>query len=118
RSYCLSLPVSILFLHSAPPLTQFHALPLHDALPIFSVKQGRGLFARRSAVHAVDNVSVRLDGGKVTALEPHRHVVNRVHRRPARDRKSTRLNSSHVEISYAVFCLKKKKICIKPCIVE
>src|SRR5579871_4721395 len=30
-------------------------------------------------------------------------------RRPPRDRKSTRLNSSHVEISYAVFCLKKKK---------
>src|SRR6266496_5013130 len=29
--------------------------------------------------------------------------------RPHRDRKSTRLNSSHVEISYAVFCLKKKK---------
>src|SRR6266496_6293989 len=29
--------------------------------------------------------------------------------RPRRDRKSTRLNSSHVEISYAVFCLKKKK---------
>src|SRR5438874_4734583 len=28
---------------------------------------------------------------------------------PDRDRKSTRLNSSHVEISYAVFCLKKKK---------
>src|SRR5690349_25122155 len=30
-------------------------------------------------------------------------------RRRGRDRKSTRLNSSHVEISYAVFCLKKKK---------
>src|SRR5690349_22822790 len=30
------------------------------------------------------------------------------HREDARDRKSTRLNSSHVEISYAVFCLKKK----------
>src|SRR5690349_23315567 len=30
-------------------------------------------------------------------------------RREAADRKSTRLNSSHVEISYAVFCLKKKK---------
>src|SRR5436305_10608163 len=29
--------------------------------------------------------------------------------RPSRDRKSTRLNSSHVRISYAVFCLKKKK---------
>src|SRR5204863_9774563 len=32
-----------------------------------------------------------------------------VSRRPCPDRKSTRLNSSHVEISYAVFCLKKKK---------
>src|SRR3712207_6854013 len=30
---------------------------------------------------------------------------------PARDRKSTRLNSSHANISYAVFCLKKKKYC-------
>src|SRR2546430_4271822 len=30
---------------------------------------------------------------------------------PARDRKSTRLNSSHSQISYAVFCLKKKKSC-------
>src|SRR5690606_31472428 len=37
-------------------------------------------------------------------LHPHGHP----HRR--RDRKSTRLNSSHVKISYAVFCLKKKKI--------
>src|SRR2546430_8289248 len=34
-----------------------------------------------------------------TQVEPHRH----------RDRKSTRLNSSHSQISYAVFCLKKKK---------
>src|SRR5207249_6810811 len=33
--------------------------------------------------------------------------------RAARDRKSTRLNSSHVSISYAVFCLKKKKILYK-----
>ena len=39
-----------------------------DLVKHFSVKQGRGLFVRRSAVHAVDNVSVRLDGGKVTAL--------------------------------------------------
>src|SRR5690349_22826304 len=37
-------------------------------------------------------------------------IVRRPARRPRRqDRKSTRLNSSHVEISYAVFCLKKKK---------
>src|SRR5690349_23373530 len=43
---------------------------------------------------------------------PARAVRGAVHAggaRPAPDRKSTRLNSSHVEISYAVFCLKKKK---------
>src|SRR5204863_9372131 len=38
-------------------------------------------------------------------------------REPFRDRKSTRLNSSHVEISYAVFCLKKKKNTKKSTIV-
>src|SRR3712207_8778947 len=50
-------------------------------------------------------------------LEPafaHRHVQDVVGwldavRRPGEDRKSTRLNSSHANISYAVFCLKKKK---------
>src|SRR5690606_40802540 len=36
-------------------------------------------------------------------------VVALLGERPAQDRKSTRLNSSHVKISYAVFCLKKKK---------
>src|SRR5690349_22247360 len=39
-------------------------------------------------------------------------AVLRVASPQAIDRKSTRLNSSHVEISYAVFCLKKKKICM------
>src|SRR5204862_2517716 len=57
----------------------------------------------------------------LNALTPKRlELLQDVHREPAssvkalaerlgRDRKSTRLNSSHVEISYAVFCLKKKK---------
>src|SRR5690606_41718441 len=36
-------------------------------------------------------------------------TANRTCNQTARDRKSTRLNSSHVKISYAVFCLKKKK---------
>src|SRR5690349_24071992 len=34
------------------------------------------------------------------------------------DRKSTRLNSSHVEISYAVFCLKKKRKCLDPRVIS
>src|SRR5690349_23656525 len=46
------------------------------------------------------------DGTHARALQEVRWLGSR----PARDRKSTRLNSSHVEISYAVFCLKKKKI--------
>src|SRR5688572_31795093 len=37
-----------------------------------------------------------------------REAVAELHRQPAQDRKSTRLNSSHSQISYAVFCLKKK----------
>src|SRR5207249_6104475 len=46
--------------------------------------------------------------------QPERHGQRRYEpwkgrRLPGRDRKSTRLNSSHVSISYAVFCLKKKK---------
>src|SRR3712207_7604546 len=40
------------------------------------------------------------------------HLRNRRKARPVRDRKSTRLNSSHANISYAVFCLKKKIISI------
>src|SRR5690606_41417975 len=42
-------------------------------------------------------------------IEPSAVVAERVLRARERDRKSTRLNSSHVKISYAVFCLKKKK---------
>src|SRR5690349_22557037 len=55
----------------------------------------------------------RHDGAGAVA---HQHIVGDPHRQPLAvdgidgDRKSTRLNSSHVEISYAVFCLKKKNI--------
>src|SRR5438874_6248889 len=52
-------------------------------------------------------------GGDPGSRDPH-HLPRGLSRRkgrrfPGADRKSTRLNSSHVEISYAVFCLKKKK---------
>src|SRR5690554_7679451 len=46
--------------------------------------------------------------GREIARHAHRQIVHRRREQPA-DRKSTRLNSSHVRISYAVFCLKKKK---------
>src|SRR5437868_12469187 len=44
-----------------------------------------------------------------TRVAPGRGRARALRRGPRRDRKSTRLNSSHVSISYAVFCLKKKK---------
>src|SRR3712207_9246031 len=69
--------------------TEIYTLSLHDALPICAIG-GRA----RSRSPARDP-SVR---GRVPAR-----------RRARADRKSTRLNSSHANISYAVFCLKKKK---------
>src|SRR5690625_6504441 len=61
----------------------------------------------RSTDEVIDSRPIR--GGNITELNhgPEQHPPRH---RPSRDRKSTRLNSSHVAISYAVFCLKKKKI--------
>src|SRR3712207_7281570 len=87
--------------------TEIYTLSLHGALPI-SVRAagGRGLdVAREPARHRpvgahVDRLrDLPLRAGRLLALRP-----------PGEDRKSTRLNSSHANISYAVFCLKKKKI--------
>src|SRR5690349_23635671 len=69
--------------------TEIYTLSLHDALPISSRLCRRGNKNRTG----------------LTKTETHFHVGGS----NALDRKSTRLNSSHVEISYAVFCLKKKK---------
>src|SRR5437870_11044246 len=80
---------AILLLHSSffffnyTATTEIYTLSLHDALPI-SVDRGRE-----------DAFRSGLDRNADAAVHP--------------DRKSTRLNSSHVAISYAVFCLKKKK---------
>src|SRR5688572_31728247 len=85
--------------------TDTYTLSLHDALPI-SLQRARRKRQRRP---------VRRDehGRCARAGDPgshHRGLLER--RRSGRhdvDRKSTRLNSSHSQISYAVFCLKKKK---------
>src|SRR5690349_23015019 len=62
---------------------------------------------RRAAVPGLRQHATRFPRLRPAGL---RRVLLGVRHAPARsDRKSTRLNSSHVEISYAVFCLKKKK---------
>src|SRR5258708_14151479 len=71
--------------------TEIYTLSLHDALPIWEQNQGR-CHAVSEPVYAADQ------------FQPHQSVAA-----SEGDRKSTRLNSSHQIISYAVFCLKKKK---------
>src|SRR5206468_9095342 len=91
-------PASLPFSFAGPPPTAFYTLSLHDALPI-SVQGAVGDDARSHAG------AEEHDGGvarAASAAEPHLGLAER-------DQKSTRLNSSHDQISYAVFCLKKKK---------
>src|SRR5207249_11755748 len=97
-----SVPSPIFFLFKDPPPTVIYTLSLHDALPIYEpvgVRQrghlhergGRPLLAEEFLAH----------GDEIRAVADVRQEF-------FGDRKSTRLNSSHVSISYAVFCLKKK----------
>src|SRR5256886_14301690 len=85
-----TLPALFFFFFNDTATTEIYTLSLHDALPIYL---GRGDDAR--------NVEIAV----ARRRPPDAHVVVG----EARDRKSTRLNSSHSQISYAVFCLKKKK---------
>src|SRR5688572_31704957 len=85
-----------------------YTLSLHDALPICAGERGGRVPDVGLRVVPVRPVSESL-GGPAGPRRP----VERVGRRASeglrhRDRKSTRLNSSHSQISYAVFCLKKK----------
>src|SRR2546422_4331911 len=83
--------------------TEIYTLSLHDALPISihadaaRADQRLGFAARRHA------------RARQGALQAHRRHSGSEGAGGRRDRKSTRLNSSHGYISYAVFCLKKKK---------
>src|SRR2546430_5962343 len=76
----------MVFFFNDTATTEIYTLSLHDALPISSPRNARRSCATRSA-------SSRVDWLIASAIQ---------------DRKSTRLNSSHSQISYAVFCLKKK----------
>src|SRR3712207_6974995 len=89
-----------LFFFNDTATTEIYTLSLHDALPISSRRRS----SRLPPVGAVVLVSpVTLPPGWLKlAMRP-------ASRGSPTDRKSTRLNSSHANISYAVFCLKKKK---------
>src|SRR2546421_1660712 len=89
-------PQPSFFFFNDTATTEIYTLSLHDALPIYTSRAHRSLRA----------CALAPCGLWATRLVCDRRVAQR-------DRKSTRLNSSHDQISYAVFCLKKKLIIVK-----
>src|SRR3712207_8747450 len=93
--------------------TEIYTLSLHDALPISEIDDAtRHLDLVVLGLGMNGHVGFNEPGStadsptRVVELAPDTLAA-------ARDRKSTRLNSSHANISYAVFCLKKKKTVLK-----
>src|SRR5207249_12229114 len=103
------------FLH--PSTTDIYTLSLHDALPIWNsdapFAQINGAIIHellaRAARLARALVVGSVPGGDAQPFLADAEMLMEPVAAHGRDRKSTRLNSSHVSISYAVFCLKKKK---------
>src|SRR3712207_7178972 len=93
----------ICFFFNDTATTEIYTLSLHDALPIYFPMN-------TSATHNQHNIFSQ-SAFPIKTKQPTGRV-GQDNNAPGRvrDRKSTRLNSSHANISYAVFCLKKKKI--------
>src|SRR5438876_4794171 len=82
--------------------TEIYTLSLHDALPILSTRSGVGTAGATDSLK--DGMQTPPDNSG--SSDPSNRAKGWA---TGEDRKSTRLNSSHPSISYAVFCLKKKK---------
>src|SRR5439155_25726995 len=85
-----SVRLFFFFFFNDTATTETYTLSLHDALPIFNDKEVTDFLASKN---------LSLDDPRIKKDDVREYL---------KDRKSTRLNSSHVAISYAVFCLKKK----------
>src|SRR5688572_32485157 len=83
--------------------TAIYTLSLHDALPILEAGAVTSLDFNGSRVEVTFELAERMRPRVTTESRASLGSVSLL------DRKSTRLNSSHSQISYAVFCLKKKK---------
>src|SRR5699024_12650115 len=95
--------VSFIFFFNASASTGIYTLSLHDALPI------SGADRRRAGDRPGGRLGACPGGARPASVREPAALRDRPAPCAPRDRKSTRLNSSHVSISYAVFCLKKKK---------
>src|SRR5690606_41304517 len=103
---------------NATSTAEIYTLSLHDALPIFGRTAGAAdaslavlSFIRRIAVAIMPCVDTMAPHTIAIAIHCQEHTMQALpiptdtDPQETRDRKSTRLNSSHVKISYAVFCL-------------
>src|SRR5690606_42028828 len=108
--------LSMFFNHSAPSL--LYTLSLHDALPIlnYAIKTlsdkylgyNAKIYYFKQIHHLVllyPYLTTLLEDKVIASHSAPNWIIKNIAKE---DRKSTRLNSSHVKISYAVFCLKKK----------
>src|SRR3712207_9002702 len=87
--------------------TEIYTLSLHDALPILVPLRGVGCGHDLLTRDHANELPALVHYGEVFLVAVD-HRVQDLPEGVRRDRKSTRLNSSHANISYAVFCLKKK----------
>src|SRR5207253_8484310 len=94
------LLTQFLFFFAPTPTTQIYTLSLHDALPIWSADYTFTTNNPEAAPVPKPTIPRHHPNIRIAELA---YGVNQMG-----DRKSTRLNSSHVAMSYAVFCLKKK----------
>src|SRR5438445_7108529 len=94
----MRLPYIFFFFFNDTATTEIYTLSLHDALPI----SREGVVDRKTVSRVLSQSEVQ------ALLDAYRDRLRSIVP-DALDRKSTRLNSSHANISYAVFCLKKKK---------
>src|SRR5256885_12817842 len=94
----------LFFFFNDTATTEIYTLSLHDALPI-----------SRSPHEIGDAFPGPGSSARQRTLSLLLHLIGRSFSADIPDRKSTRLNSSHLVISYAVFCLKKKKRCTRMC---
>src|SRR5207253_9880291 len=103
--------------YAPPPAAQTPILSLHDALPIlgsgvptFRICRGCDPHSLKAVVGLTREAAafIRVVRFEVPKIRDRGRQAGSIHHSNLQDRKSTRLNSSHVAISYAVFCLKKK----------
>src|SRR5690606_41436380 len=103
--------ITLLFFFKETAITEIYTLSLHDALPILDIRQDSSILRKahqlvREQTYPAELVKDRFD--ELPEQEKNDSLQFK-ETKLSLDRKSTRLNSSHVKNSYAVFCLKKKR---------